>query len=253
MPFTFAHPSVVIPLMKRSKYFNATSLVIGSMAPDFEYFIHFKPFGLHGHTLLGQLYFNLPLVLIITCLFHNLLKEEIIFNLPKSFSTKYSSFARQRWRIGSFKELVIFIYSALLGMATHILWDSFTHEGAYFVTVFSVLNKRISLLNFNVPVYKLLQHGSTIVGLVTLLLIFIFWRNDSAYIDSAERDRCSKLFFWCSNIILSGLIFIMFIIVWNDFSIGRLIITGINSCFISICIISLRYKINKKSFILSKK
>ncbi len=39
MPFTFAHPAAVLPFMKKqSKYISVTALILGSMAPDFEYF-----------------------------------------------------------------------------------------------------------------------------------------------------------------------------------------------------------------------
>lgn len=52
MPFTFAHPAAVLPLgVKKTKYIDFTALVIGSMAPDFEYFIHFKPYQEYGHTI----------------------------------------------------------------------------------------------------------------------------------------------------------------------------------------------------------
>lgn len=36
MPFTFAHPSVVI--FSKSKKINLGGLILGSMAPDFIYF-----------------------------------------------------------------------------------------------------------------------------------------------------------------------------------------------------------------------
>ncbi|KFN01337.1 hypothetical protein DJ93_1011 [Bacillus clarus] len=63
MPFTFAHPAAVIPFCKKqSPYISVTALVLGSMAPDFEYFLHFRPYGSIGYTRLGFFYFNLPLV-----------------------------------------------------------------------------------------------------------------------------------------------------------------------------------------------
>ncbi len=49
MSFTFVHPVAVLPFCKKNhKYVDNTALIIGSMAPDFEYFIHFKPYQLFG-------------------------------------------------------------------------------------------------------------------------------------------------------------------------------------------------------------
>jgi len=52
MTFTFAHPAVVIPLKeKRPKWFNGTALILGRMAPDFEYFIRFEAKAVVGHKV----------------------------------------------------------------------------------------------------------------------------------------------------------------------------------------------------------
>src|SRR5581483_12465816 len=40
VPFTLAHPAAVLPLRRRGLVFSA--LVVGSMAPDFEYFFGLK-------------------------------------------------------------------------------------------------------------------------------------------------------------------------------------------------------------------
>ena len=42
MPFTFAHPAIVLPFYKKPKFFSMTTLIIGSMSPDFEYFLRMK-------------------------------------------------------------------------------------------------------------------------------------------------------------------------------------------------------------------
>jgi len=43
MPFTFSHPAIVLPLATlRRQWISATGLIIGSITPDFEYFIRMK-------------------------------------------------------------------------------------------------------------------------------------------------------------------------------------------------------------------
>ena len=58
MPFTFAHPAAVIPFCKKHQYVSVTALVLGGMAPDFEYFLHFRPYGIIGHAWLDP-YFQI--------------------------------------------------------------------------------------------------------------------------------------------------------------------------------------------------
>ncbi len=52
MPFTLAHPAAVLPVKNKWPHlFNGTALILGSMAPDFEYFIRFKAQGTIGHSI----------------------------------------------------------------------------------------------------------------------------------------------------------------------------------------------------------
>ena len=65
MPFTFSHPAIVLPLLKLSpKYISASAVIIGSMAPDFEYFIRMRLQQVHGHNLAGAFFFDLPVAII---------------------------------------------------------------------------------------------------------------------------------------------------------------------------------------------
>ena len=52
MPFTFAHPAIVLPFYKKPKFFSMTTLIIGSMSPDFEYFLRVKIKSDMSHTLI---------------------------------------------------------------------------------------------------------------------------------------------------------------------------------------------------------
>ena len=78
MPFTFAHPKSSSSFCeKHSKHISVTALILGSMAPDFEYFLHFRPYGvitIHGF---GFLYLNLPLVFLIAYIYHYILKSRL--------------------------------------------------------------------------------------------------------------------------------------------------------------------------------
>lgn len=169
MPFTFAHPAVVVPLKRRfSRWFNLTALVVGSMSPDFEYFLRMKANTQISHTALGIIVFDLPLVLIVSLIFHRLVKGPLLLHLPQPFSTNFGGAAHQKWIDFSLINLTIFLYSAIIGVLSHLLWDSFTHSNGFFVGLIPILSYQVYLQDVSIPMYKFLQHGSGVVGLLLM-------------------------------------------------------------------------------------
>ena len=81
MPFTPAHTAIVLPLINGRK-FSATALIVGSIAPDFEYFFKMSADSEHSHTLPGLLYFNLPVVVVLSFAFHLIAKRSLLQNSP---------------------------------------------------------------------------------------------------------------------------------------------------------------------------
>ena len=90
MPFTFSHPAIILPFRYLPvKWFSFTGLVIGSLTPDFEYFIRMKVQSIYSHTLLGIFWFDLPLAILLAFLFHSLVRDTLFFNLPKTFNPEF--------------------------------------------------------------------------------------------------------------------------------------------------------------------
>lgn len=59
MPFTFSHPAIVLPLTSLPKRcISVTGFVIGSLTPDFEYFIRMKVKSEYSHTISGLFWFD---------------------------------------------------------------------------------------------------------------------------------------------------------------------------------------------------
>src|SRR5690606_5057402 len=65
------------------------------------------------------------------------------------------------------------IISIVIGVISHLLWDAFTHKSGYFVTMFDVLQNSIELFNANIPLYKILQHLSSVIGGLYLLFVVL--------------------------------------------------------------------------------
>lgn len=250
MPFTFAHPAAVLPLRtKKNTYTNFSALVLGSMAPDFEYFIHFRPYQVYGHTILGQIFYNLPLVIIVYLVFNMLIKEPLIINLPAPLYNQYSYLLKNELRIKTLRSFFVFIYSALLGMFTHLLWDSFTHKEGYFVKSVHFFSNTINIIGHKFPLYKVLQHGSSIIGMLILLLYtFMISRKDKKIIIKANVNKKSQFIYWISIVFIQFVIACTVIIAVNDFSLGRIVVSLMSSGMISLFLTSVFNKCLKTKF-----
>jgi hypothetical protein len=71
--------------------------------------------------------------------------------------------------------LALFV-SVSLGVLSHITRDGFTHGGRFGVQVFPVLDETwLRIAGTEVRGYKVLQHGSSLVGLPLLFVIVRRW------------------------------------------------------------------------------
>ncbi len=174
MPFTFlAHQAVVLPLkMWRARWFSGTALVIGSMAPDFEYFIRGRPIGTYGHTTLGQLTFCLPLTLVLTWLVTRIVARPLGAHLPDFPPFHLRDYALAGARSGTASYWLAVVPSALIGSYSHLWWDWFTHDYGAGVKRFpELLRSTLEVAGTPVPGYVVVWHVSTIVGGVVAIAL----------------------------------------------------------------------------------
>lgn len=173
MPFTLAHAAAALPLRRTGLVWSA--LVIGTFAPDLEYFILLSPDNRYGHTLPGAILLSLPLALLTLWLFHRFVKAPLIKFLPARIRSRLDNYQTEFRFLGPARMTGI-VVSILIGIATHVLWDSFTHANTFFYRHWPVFREqvRVPMLR-SVPLYKVLQHGSTIFGLLALSIWLLGW------------------------------------------------------------------------------
>lgn len=165
MPFTFSHPAIILPLQRfLGRWFSLTGLVIGSMVPDFEYFIRMKSLSIYSHTLKGLLWFDLPLGLLLCFVFHNLVRNSLFSHLPHFLNSRLSNFKRFSWNSYFQKNWLIVIVSVLIGALSHLLWDQFTHENTYIYKLYSILDKNVAIPDSTIEDYEILQGLSSFIG-----------------------------------------------------------------------------------------
>lgn len=231
MAFTLAHPAAVIHFTKKHKsYINNAAMIFGTMAPDFEYFILFKPKEVIGHSIKGFLFVNLPLVILLYLIFYKVIKSDLISNFPRGINQHLHALYNDKIKLFSFKEFIVFSYSSFIGMATHVVWDSFTHKNGFFVNKIDVLSNTI----LNIPIYKYLQHGSTILCLMIIIRYILKIEKVEVYNYNIDE----KIKYWLQVFLISMIIFFIVLKIKMDLSIGEMVIAIMNSGFLSVLLIS---------------
>ncbi|WP_367318277.1 DUF4184 family protein [Streptomyces sp. HUAS ZL42] len=191
MPFTLSHPAAVLPLMRRP--FSRAALVAGAVAPDMPYFVvttglpvsaqsWYEPFvnATTSHTAPGAVTVTLPYALTLWGLFragHRPLASLLPIRVPPSPPrTAGMLIQRAGW----------IVLSALIGIATHLLWDAFTHHDGFVATHAPWLtSKLVGSLTWA----RALQHASTIGGLAATAAYV--WRRRARLLTDQVRTGLS--------------------------------------------------------------
>lgn len=256
MPLTISHPAASIPLARFGLVLSA--LVIGSMTPDFPYFIPIFPYNGFSHSIIGLFIYCVPLGLISLLVFHFLIKRPVLSLLPINHQQRLYGFANS-FSFWPVRRFLLIILSILLGAFTHILWDSFTHPQGWMVEQFIILKSPIfSIGSQSVQIYKLLQHGSTFFGGILLLYWYVKWYKSaklSPVQENFEIAASAKLiiltimgFIAFATAIISGLVTIPTIqtSLYQRLLIGHIFIVSITAFTVELMLFSLYWHFNLK-------
>jgi hypothetical protein len=166
VPFTVSHAAAVLPIHRLGPRLPLAALMIGSMSPDFLYFLPYQPDWLESHNFGGLFYFCWPAGLLAWLVFVRVLERPTQALLPDAWR---GVFPLDDGKL-SLRVFAVVSLALLLGGVTHIVWDSFTHR--------SSLSESVPLLS--TPLFEihgrvrrlwwLLQQLSTVLGLAVLLV-----------------------------------------------------------------------------------
>lgn len=231
MPFTFSHPAITLPF---KRWFSTTGLVVGSMSPDFEYFLKMNLENQHGHTFAGIFYFDLMISLVLCFLYHNIIRDALIRNLPSFLNSRFNYVIDFSWNDYFRKNWFLIMLSIIIGAFSHIFWDSFTHDTGFFVEKIPFLQEVLKVGSFRIPVFKILQHGSTFVG--AMIIIF--------YIFKKPLGKSNSMFFnagfWFPAFVVSIIVILVRLSYLSfNLGVGNLIVTIIPSLFVGVLFSSL--------------
>lgn len=173
MPFTFAHPAIILPFVYASrKWISMTALIIGSVMPDAESYLRMYSEKDITHSWPGFFLFGLPFGILLTFVFHNIVRNPLINNLPDFLYQRFSRFTNFNWNRRFLKNWLVVILSLVIGGVSHYVWDSFSNFDGWFVTAFPNLKGNVSMFGGKLEIAYLIQYITTLLGMI-IILVFI--------------------------------------------------------------------------------
>jgi hypothetical protein len=184
MPLTVAHAAAALPFRKFNLVWSA--FLVGSMAPDFPYVIGSTRYRDLGHYFPGVALFTLPASFAVLWFYHWAIKRPVTELLPIGMQQ------RLRDQLGEFSfdgagRMWAITVSIILGIATHLVWDSFTHAHTWPWLHFAWLRYAIKVpLVGWMSTFMFLQYVSTFVGFFALGVWILMWYRETAPVPIAS-------------------------------------------------------------------
>ncbi|MFG2935406.1 DUF4184 family protein [Streptomyces sp. NPDC048282] len=179
MPFTLSHAAAVLPAVRgdgtgRGRLVPAV-LVAGSFAPDLTYYAasaepDAMEFGGFTHSFAGVLTVDVLFAWALVALWV-LVREPLVALAPRARQGRLSALLRcgtPRARAGLSLTARWYV-SAVLGGLTHVVWDAFTHHDRWGTRLVPAIGRNLA----GVPLYTLLQYGSSAAGAAVLAVFLV--------------------------------------------------------------------------------
>jgi hypothetical protein len=157
--------------------------------PDLPYFVPRLTLSGYGHSLPGLFLFCLPAGLVSLWIFHAFIKRPMIALFPISHQKKLVPVA-QGFTFLPIKRFLLIAMSVLIGAASHITWDLFTHDESWLVERVPTLQEHYRLFGeHSWALATYLQHFSSILGLVVITYYYVRWLRSSPSLNSVPTPH----------------------------------------------------------------
>jgi hypothetical protein len=186
VPFTLAHPAAILPL-RHLRYLRTAPLIIGAVAPDLPTYapMRYTAHLLHEtHRLRGSWSIDLPLGLALLAFVFVLRRPLTVLLSARCRALCLRALAPYAQRP---IEWLLAPVAILIGIWTHLLWDSFTHIDGWMVRRIDVLSRVVTIGPYTGELCHVLQYLSSVVGLA--IMIVWYWRLPSPAAPRADPVR----------------------------------------------------------------
>jgi len=147
--------------------------MIGSMVPDFGYYVFQFQGTSFAHTPLGSITLC-PLLGTALLLTFVALRRPLCYMLPQPHRRLLMPLASTPWRWDC-TSVLLALLAIVVGAWTHLLWDAFTHVDRWFVVRIDWLQREVlEVRGHRLHGYSLLQYASSAGGVA--VLAWAYWR-----------------------------------------------------------------------------
>lgn len=244
MPFTFSHPAFALPLAKFwPRYFSATGLFFGSIAPDCHMYFTMDVFPLLDNNVYAILRLFIPVAIVLSLFFHLVVRNNIITHLPAPYDAQYAQYLNFDFVAYLKKHYFAFLFSVFIAICVHLFLDNFTHYRTTFNLHFpTFITTQIALpVIGNVWVYNLFQIALSVIGFVAGGYIFSNIKSHNVnYTPIATANKIRYYFQLSLIIVFITIVRMQFPVsghVYNDI----VVISIMSSLMIAVSLIALAY------------
>lgn len=229
MPFTLFHPALILPFCRLPRrWVSVTGLCAGSVAPDFEKFAKMHSDNVYSHTWPSLLYFTLPVGVGLAIVFHALVRNPLLRHLPAPLRGRLVRFREFRWPRHFRKHYPAVLVSVLLGGATHLLWDAFTHWHSPYAAWLPWLDAHLLVGSLRIPGFALMNAGTSLLGAFALYRALWGLPEAAKPVAPAANIRA----YWGTVAALTGLIAGLRMVALNNWDSGWDVIITLFSAFL---------------------
>jgi len=168
VPFTISHAAAALPLRRFGSFrLPLAALMIGSMSPDYAYFLPGDFDRVETHSIPGLFLFCWPVSLALWFLFVRVLEQPTIVLLPDHWRTRFPPSVQDM----TLRVLTRASLAVLIGALTHIVWDAFTHRGTIVTEAIAPLRAvAFHFHGWRIRWFVVLQLLSSVFGIVALAI-----------------------------------------------------------------------------------
>jgi hypothetical protein len=131
--------------------------------------------GAATHSLLGIAVVAPLWGLLVLLIWHAMLAPAAVAVSPDPLRRRLPAPATVRDRLGSPRSLALTVLALAVGAATHVLWDSVTHDDHWGARNISWLAAPVTWLPRDLPGYQWAQYASGVLGGVAIAVWLIRW------------------------------------------------------------------------------
>lgn len=202
MPWTFAHPAAAV-LVRRfgGASLPLSGLAMGSLSPDFGYYVGAFGLATHAHTLRGTLEVCVPSAFVLLLIVLRL-RGFLVAPVPQPHRRAIECLPSPS--LLSTANTARMLAALWVGAMTHVGWDSFTHAGGAMVSVIAPLRHVLfEVSGRTFATYNILQHVGTLFGIVVIGTAYGRWLSRTVGMASCLQWRALRGFIPLVLVLLS--------------------------------------------------